>query len=229
MGSADTDGSEATGDGDGDGDSGGDGDLFPCDADRPCPDGQFCFNGLCAIGCLADGDCADNQYCATQTDNLCHNKSVPTCDSDADCIGDQICHSGLCSTPPEDSQCDPQGVVSGNDGCPSNAVCLDDLESEDESYACYTFPACAEDDTCPVGTHGAVCNVDLLPGKDRICLVGHCTAQGHCPGGWSCAIPQAQVIGACTSGVFGSPCTQNEQCMSGTCNIFVPGQLGFCN
>ncbi|HEY8380113.1 MAG TPA: hypothetical protein VIK91_26665, partial [Nannocystis sp.] len=171
-----------------------------CDNKHPCPDGQFCFNGICEIGCNSDNDCAENQYCATDDDRLCHNKTVTTC-PEVPCAETQVCVNGFCSTPPPEKECEP---FSPDDGCEKNAVCAEIEEGEPK---CYTFPYCAQDDTCPVGTQGAVCNVDLLPNKDKICLVGLCTAASHCPKDWKCVKFEVNgVIGYCSSGAPGNEC-----------------------
>lgn len=197
------------------------GGFEPCSAANPCPDGQFCFNGLCAVGCNSDGDCADGQYCATDGDRLCHNAEVTTC-PDVPCADGQICVNGFCSTPPADTSCMPASV---DDGCEKNAVCL---EQEEGMPKCYTFPYCPQDGVCPVGAQGAVCNDGLLADKDQICLVGACTAVEHCPADWSCVKLEGSVIGFCSSGVAGSPCDTNDQCMSNNCSIPIPGFPGIC-
>lgn len=222
---ADDDSGESAGDGDGDGDSGGDaGGWEPCSADNACPDGQFCFNGLCALGCQTDDNCADNQYCNTDL-MLCQNSEVPTCSSNGDCADSQICVNGYCTTPPEDTGCNLEDYI--NDGCDSNAVCLEDLETEQGS--CYTMPACAEDGTCPVGLEGAVCNDGYLPSKDEICLVGLCEDVSHCPADWSCVrLIQNSTLGACSSGQFGAPCASGEDCVSGNCTTLPGLSGGFC-
>jgi hypothetical protein len=201
---------------------------MPCSSSKPCPDGQFCFNGLCALGCNSDADCAENQYCDTSFDFLCHNNEVPTCNDDDDCAEGQICSGGLCSTPPEDTSCNPDGVFLGDDGCASNALCLSDDQGAQEVNACYTFPACAADDTCPTGTMGAVCNVDLIPNKDRICLVGLCEGAGDCPSDWACVKPENHVLGMCSPGGAGTACLDDSHCASGTCIQPIPGQFGYC-
>lgn len=198
-------------------------DFWPCSASKACPDGQFCFNGVCAIGCLSDKDCADNQFCATDDDMLCHNKQVPTC-PDTPCVEGQVCVNGFCSTPPPDTQCDPTTLP---DGCESNALCI---EHEEGKAECYTFPYCSQDGTCPVGTEGAVCNDGLAQGKDKICLIGLCTADTHCPADWNCVKFEANgVIGYCSNGGFGELCDSNDQCVSGVCMLPpIPGEPGFC-
>ncbi len=199
----------------------------PCSANNPCPSGLFCFNGVCAFGCASNEDCADDQYCDTEFTQTCQNRETPGCMEDSDCGPEQICVSGLCSTPPESTNCNPDGVLLGNDGCAKDALCIEQPDMEG-SYACYTFPPCGADDTCPTGTQGAVCNVDLLPNKERICLIGMCTGVEHCPADWSCAIPQNQVLGLCSAGTAGWPCAKNDDCLSGTCELLAPGDIGFC-
>lgn len=199
------------------GDAGG---FEPCSNDNPCPNGQFCWNGLCAIGCTSNGDCADDQYCDTDL-LLCQNAEVPGCQNADDCFGEQICVQGLCSTPPEPTAC---VVGASPDGCESNAVCFSE---DDESTLCYTMPACAEDGSCPVGLAGAVCNDGYLPDKDRICLLGACEDETHCPGAWSCVKPAEGSLGLCGSGTLGAPCIDGDDCSSGVCTNPL-GAIGFC-
>ncbi len=215
------DGDDDVGEDDSKGDSGDDGQWSPCSDADPCPDSQFCFNGLCALGCTNNGDCADDQYCDTDS-MLCQNQEVPTCDSADDCLGDQICVNDYCTTPPTDTSCDYTNVV--EDGCASDAVCFPDADSE--SGACYTMPACAEDGSCPTGTTGAVCNDDYLPAKDKICLLGACESVSDCPSDWNCVrLMENAVLGSCGDGGFGSPCAGPEDCISGTCTP-LPGLTG---
>lgn len=203
--------------------TGGGGEYMPCSAANPCPDGQFCFNGLCALGCNSDGDCAADQYCDTEGDRLCHNKTVSTC-PEVPCAEGQACVNGFCSTE-VDQQC--QQMPNGEDGCASDALCIEEPD-QPEAYKCYTFPACAADDTCPVGTEGAVCNDGLLTNKDKICLIGMCTGVEHCPADWTCVKFQGEVIGLCSSGALGYPCGGPADCDSGNCVQPLPGVPGVC-
>ncbi len=202
---------------------GGDEGGFGCSASSPCPDGQFCWNGICAIGCQSNGDCAADQYCATDTDQLCHNKEVTTC-PEVPCAEGQECKNGFCSAPVEDTSC--SYMPNGEDGCDKNSICVAETE---ETAKCYSFPACAEDDTCPVGQVGAVCNVGILPNKARICLVGACTEDEHCPANNSCVpFEQGGSLGECSSGGFGDLCYGAEDCQSKNCSLPFPGQAGYC-
>ncbi|PRP92350.1 hypothetical protein ENSA5_49810 [Enhygromyxa salina] len=203
------------------------GEYVPCSADNACPDGQFCFNGLCAVGCLSDADCGDDQYCATDTDMLCHNNEVPTCVSDSDCASSQVCVNGFCSAAPDaqDSGCNLDDYI--NDGCPSNAVCLEDID-DPEVGVCYEMPACSVDGACPVGLEGAVCNDGYLPSKDAICLIGLCETVSDCPAQWSCVHFNQSVLGTCSDGGFGSPCATGADCQSGNCTELPGLGGGFC-
>lgn len=200
-----------------------------CSASSPCPSGQFCFNGICAVGCQSSGDCASDQYCDTEFDRLCHNKVVQTCHTQPDvCLASQVCVGGLCSTPAPATQCDPEQVVTGSDGCEKNAVCFA-ADDEQSAPKCQSFPACAEDKTCPAGLMGAVCNDGLIPNKGHICLTGLCKAADNCPANWRCVKMTANApVGFCSDGGMGSPCSSAGECTSGNCMQAMPGTPGVC-
>jgi hypothetical protein len=140
-----------------------------------------------------------------------------------------VCIEGLCSTPPPTTQCDPDQVSSGNDGCDSHAVCIDPAETDAKDPRCYTFPACAEDKTCPIGLQGAVCNDGLIPNKAHICLTGLCRSEANCPSSWVCVkFTATDVLGICSNRGTGEPCTSASQCLSGNCSIIAPGFPGIC-
>lgn len=218
------------GGGSGGGSGGGTAMQLGCSTASPCPSGQFCFNGLCAYGCQTNSNCAADQYCDTEFDHLCHNKVVESCASmPSICAATQTCVSGFCSTPPPATQCDLNQVASGNDGCATNAICVDSSDTSVEDPKCYTFPACAQDKTCPTGLQGAVCNDGLIPNKARICLTGLCQTTANCPANWACVkFSPNDVLGMCSNKGTGSPCTSSAECTSGNCSIPAPGFPGFC-
>lgn len=202
---------------------------FTCSPTRMCPNGQFCFNGLCAIGCQTNANCAADQFCDTEFDRLCHNRVVPTCTNQSGCASTQVCVSGFCSTPPPMTQCDPNQVPSGMDGCDMNSLCVDPVETNVADPKCYSFPACAPDKTCPTGLQGAVCNDGLIPNKGRVCLTGLCRTVANCPSNWACIkFTATDVLGVCSSKGVGSPCTAPSECLSGNCLISFPGFPGLC-
>lgn len=221
-------GSTGGGSSSGGGTGGGSGIALGCSASMACPSGQFCFNGVCAYGCQTNGNCAADQFCDTETDHLCHNKTVQSCSGAGSCLSTQECVSGFCSTPPPATQCDPNQVSSGNDGCDTKSICFAPQE-QGASPKCHTFPACAQDKTCPVGTSGAVCNDGLIPNKARICLVGVCKTVEHCPASWACVkFTATDVLGLCSNKMTGAPCTKPSECLSNNCSIPAPGFPGFC-
>lgn len=194
---------------------------LPCDDARTCPDGQVCFNGECARECDGDDDCPADQYCAG--DGLCHDRDLGAC-PDTPCEGAQVCVDGYCSAP-GGATCRPDAA--GFDGCEPDALCYPGTDEGDD-FECYTMPYCGEGDACPVGAVGAVCNVDLVANKDRICMLGACTGVEHCPADWRCVKVQAAVVGFCSSGAPGLPCLVDADCLSGTCVVAFPGVPGLC-
>ncbi len=207
---------------------------FLCGTDNPCPAGQWCFNGLCAPGCMTDLDCADNQYCDTQIDlpnnqfgtHMCVNKEVSTCSTDADCETTQECILGMCSVSAGPQECTPR--IDAPDGCDDFSICLDVGDGEVEEFECYAFPPCPQDGICPVGLYGSVCNEDIFPAKERICLTSLCKEEAHCPSTHQC-IPLQGEIGGCSDGAFGSLCLDDQDCKSElTCMTAAPGMVGTC-
>ncbi len=207
--------------------------FFMCSSDKPCPFGQFCFNGLCAPGCMSDADCADNQYCDTTgatgvtNDQMCVNKEVPTCAADGDCAANQTCVQGLCSAVSVQAQCTPR--PDGQDGCDAFSICLDMGEVDQEVNTCVTFPPCPQDGECPVGQVGSVCNEEDIPGKARICLTGLCKSGANCPANFNCLVPGGGSLGMCSDGSFGMPCLEAGDCQAGLgCMGAMGGLPGFC-
>jgi hypothetical protein len=204
--------------------------FFMCSRQNPCPAGQFCFNGLCAPGCMADQDCAANQYCDTLMQvsaHMCVNREVPTCSANADCASNQTCVMGLCSAQSEPKECTQR--PDGQDGCDAYSICLDVGEGEQEENACVSFPPCPADGACPVGQIGSVCNDGDIPGKARICLTSLCKSGANCPAAFQCLMFGGGTLGMCSDGSFGMPCLQATDCAQGlTCLGAMAGVPGFC-
>jgi hypothetical protein len=208
---------EATGSDDSTAGDGDPSEEIPCIGGQLCPETRKCSNGLCLQECSGDSQCSASEYCGV--DGLCHSPTVPTCNSDGDCAATQICRESICTT---SAICDPYDYLA--DGCASNAVCVEDLDTEGEGN-CFAMPACGPDGTCPIGLDGAVCNVDFVPSKDPICLIGLCDTVEHCPNLWSCVRYDNAVLGYCSDGGFASPCTIADHCLSGVC-VPLPGLGG---
>ena len=96
-----------------------------------CPSGQYCWNGVCVVGCNTNTECAADQYCDTDV-KQCANKKVPTC-PDTPCGDNQTCVNGYCSAKeaPAPKKKTEEGAcklaIDGNDGCKSNEICLSAL------------------------------------------------------------------------------------------------------
>ena len=217
--------------GGGGGGGGGGGSTLPqglCNANNRCPDGQFCFNGICAPGCTSNKDCGDSMYCDTEDIGppyYCKNKSVPTCTADSQCAQSQVCLKGLCSLKPPEAKaaCEPDRAGSAEDGCDKYSICNDPNEennTKQDAY-CASFPPCPQSGVCPTGQFGAVCNDGYLTGKARFCMEGLCRDNSNCPSSWNCVKPYTNaVLGFCSSGAPGMPCTDNAQCASNSCASF---------
>ncbi len=207
------------------------GDPVACSDTEPCPEGERCFNGLCALECSQgeDGSCPPYQHCRESL-GLCVYDNAFVCENDGDCAESQVCVLGFCSTAPTTS-CDVFSPY--DDGCLEFERCLD--PDGDGVGACYSLQACEFSDTCPVGHAGALCNVDpvttdpRLPNKDAVCLLGMCETDANCPANWTCVrLGGDAAPGLCSDGSPDSACKDGSQCASGTC---VPSQGlegGFC-
>jgi len=230
------------GDGEGGGGAGGGTGTLPiglCNANTPCPDGQFCFNGLCALGCQNDDQCASNQHCDIEIGGVgwCKGNTVPTCSSDSDCALSQECRSGICSQKPVTPPPACEWKADGTDGCAADEVCMpEDFEDENSPSKCFKMPPCSRENTCPVGLGGAACNADssgdkLLPSKDAICMPGLCREQSNCPAGSNPSFECTQLgpIGFCQPKIdIPGSCTTDGDCADPTpkcCEIPMMGSM----
>ncbi len=224
TGSSGSSGSSGTSGGGG---GGGGGPDFLCSSSKPCPSGEFCFNGICAYGCTNDGNCAANQYCDTGFSKTCQNKTGPAgCTKDTECASNQACVSGLCSVVPATSPtCKPP--PGANDGCDTNSVCL--AGKQGQSNTCLTFPSCGQDGSCPIGQLGAVCNDGYIQGKGRFCMPGMCKDAKNCPTGDACvSVATGAPLGQCSNGGTGQACDATHACQTGLTCQTVPGFAGVC-
>jgi hypothetical protein len=221
LGSVATSESGTSGDGDEPTTGNGNDEPLACIGGGLCPEGTSCSNGVCETECSSDADCHADQFCGL--DGVCHANTVPTCGSDQDCAPTQTCVDQICTVLGDG--CNLDNYL--QDGCPSNAVCLEDFDRAGLGV-CNPMPACAGDQSCPIGLSGAVCNTGQLPTKDEICLAGFCDVVTDCPQFWSCVRFDNSVLGLCSDGGFGSPCSLDAHCLSGSCVLVPAVGGGFC-
>jgi MYXO-CTERM domain-containing protein len=186
-----------------------------CGAASECRSG-LCFGGRCSQSCdwLVPTSCPSGFYCSGEATGSCTAAGVcvpgspgsgalgDPCTAATDCAS-AYCASGRCTQP-----CIPGGAA----GCP-------------EGYACQvgSAPGCG---SCQrSGTLGDPCEMDV-DCTSRLCAtIGDesfctqvCEGMGSCPEGFECESAGAG-ISVCVpiSGTLGTPCSANENCLSGLC------------
>lgn len=193
----------------------------PCPPSGDCPDGTTCRLGECLPACSEEGPPCPGGYYCDDSSGLCQREAIATCP----CEAPEFCSFGACITPPRDADCDPIGF--GSTVCTPQEICVDVGDIDTEQTQCWEMPACPADGECPVGNAGSVCNEDLVSTKDRVCLIGYCLELDDCPQDWKC-VETGTPLGVCSGGRFGELCAVDGDCLSGNCNIFVPGAPGVC-
>lgn len=118
------------------------------------------------------------------------------------------------------------------DGCGPEAICLPNVVVDGTLVSdrrCYAFGPCPTEG-CPIGTHGAACNVEgasiWFMDKGAICIAGLCRGADDCPSGQACIVDSRMRLAYCSDGTAGSICRVASDCDSGTCMTL--GGLGNC-
>jgi Cys-rich repeat protein len=209
-----------------------------CTADRECPAGQVCQNGLCVAVCL----CASNADCPQGA--LCKNCQCELgCSTDRDCAAGQTCVNGVCKATCVAKTCADLGYSCGtqSDGCGGNLSCGSCAAGQTcANGVCTAGPACTTDRDCAAGqacvngvcqgscvaktcaqlgyTCGAPsdgCSGTLSCGAcaaGQVCEAGVCKAGTVCRTNGDCAAGQTCVGGVCTAG---TSCTADRDCATG--------------
>ncbi len=166
---------------------------------------------------------------AADTGARTDSNSSPACR----CAAGQVCAAGFCVPTPSDQICGTNPF--GDDMCGASAVCMSDIivdGTKQTNRKCYAFPACGTDGSCPIGSHGAVCNVvsdaRIFPDKGPVCLATLCLSPANCPSGQRCVRGPVSSFGRCTDGSPDSYCTDPSHCMSGICRQLGAGNVGTC-
>ena len=136
-----------------------------------CEGNAFCRTKLCYARCSGEADpsCTEAEYCSPES--TCDDIAPPPCPERACPPTPYECLDGTCVLPSG-----PCANVDEGDGCPGNSLC--------RASRCYALERCGRDDVCRVGTLGAMCNAgddEPFPLKLRLCLIGHCRTDDHCP------------------------------------------------
>ena len=224
-----------------------------CDKDhKTCPMDQICSEKIktCIISmvCLTDFNCPvdmacqyEDQPCSGQNGCQCVPRNDCKC-SRGVCMEDlKICalvrnkctncgKNFMCPKYPKETQtqrcipiCNPKDPSS----CPSNKVCMADMESK---YGCVDKPYC-DRDPCPppLTCKGGLCeppdcSIDSECGLFHICysnvcqkIPSICTNNQQCQGNLPCLVGPEKPIGICNDCQNKCPA---EQCKNGLCELF---------
>lgn len=205
-----------------------------------CSAGQYCAQeelSRCELGCLSDDNCTATQQCikpSGQNEGSCQmmvvtppdpcdgvtcnagevcrqgscvSTSTPDPCDGVTCNAGEVCQQGTCVKTSTPSSCTP--TLTAQDGCMSDAICVPVSET---MTSCMSFPACGANQACAVGTDGAVCSTEVIPGKDPQCLVGGCVSDAHCPSQTFCVKLAGEPIGYCSDGLVGDECVDAQDC-----------------
>ncbi len=166
-----------------------------------------------AGGCTATTDCDDENVCTDDTcgkDGVCvHANNTLPCDDGNACTGSDTCAVGLCAGTTvvceDDNPCTDNTCDSGT-GCVflPNTVTCDDANDCTENDVCGKSACAGTKKDC---TDGNPCTTDGCQGLSGICK--HYVSPDYtvCPDN--------------------DPCTMDEHCMAGKCEIFTPSCTDF--
>jgi Dickkopf N-terminal cysteine-rich region len=187
-----------------------------------CTGDTRCTNGVCQKTCTGGTSCGAGSYCEGPSAPLdvCAPLQPLACVSDLDCPLPQSCNYGLCAsveTAVDGGQA--CNFRSASDGCKPDAVCS---AGGQFGFICVAYSACAADGGCVAQNDQAeyLCNQQpdggfLIPGKQRICLSGHCLQPSNCGSGQKCYVASGALVGDCQYGIEGDPCSTTDDCESG--------------
>ncbi len=191
-----------------------------------CPANTLCVADLCLPSCANGAACPTGQYCESSEAGLtvCSPDHALPCLLSTQCTSPRTCIDGECAAleAGTDGGSAPCALDAGaDDGCAADAICY----FLGSTNTCVGLLHCSEDGGCPAGVEGSACNVDdsdggvVIPGKERLCLIGSCRNSSNCPyttslGQASCVGASSAQLGTCSFGVAGDPCTTNADCMN---------------
>lgn len=160
-----------------------------------CMGGNICAAGACLTGCLNDTQCTDATWCDEVTSMDCEPDGIigDPCGNDNECTSNINCVDSFCCNAP---------CAGGCQSCSVNPGTCTTLMDGDTGTGCGLY-LCSGGTTCP----GA----------------GTCVAHTDCTTNAWCDHAGIGNTGDCLADLgTGVACTDNEQCINGTC-------AGTCN
>lgn len=130
---------------------GGDDEVFACDTNEDCAEGELCAQGVCAEPCFTADDCSNtNQGCSGACEGLDEPICFFECQANEDCGDGQICNLAFCGDAPF-GRCEPiqEGECSSNEDCAEGEFC--------NVFAGVCEALCESDEDCD---EGFLCNSD---------------------------------------------------------------------
>ncbi len=163
-----------------------------CIMSEECPDGELCFDGICAEDACTDVECPNPQVCYA---GACYEP----CIVDGDCTSPNLCYADRCTDDPcADVLCaSGQACVSGtcfavcaqDDDCAFPDVCWDERCAEDpcSDIQCATIQICFDGECLPRCGPGELGCADLGTCADAPCLAGTVCTDGLGSGDYTCS------------------------------------------
>lgn len=194
---------------------------FACEDGETCSVGDVCAQGACASG--PTQNCSDGQVCTTDSCEPgvgCVNASnALTCEDGDPCTVGDVCAQGVCTSGAGTFDCDDKNPCT-QDSCDASGGCL---------HAPVGGP-CDDGNACTVGEACAAGSCQWL--NVLVCNDGNSCTDDSCHPGTGCVFSPTNAAcddldpctlgdvcqeGACTPGLGGLPCADDNPCTDDLC------------
>lgn len=201
-----------------------------------CEDGNPCTYTTCDTlsGCsstnLAGSGCEDGDLCTVfdecSEDGLCLPGAPPTCDDGNACTTDSCEPSVGCVFTPVQMPCDDGNPCTESDHC-EQGYCVGAQTDCDDLNSC-TKDGCSTVSGCTYSPQPGACDDGSSCTQGEACQEGECVGVAvDCSDGNSCTTDSCDPSLGCANEVLpdltacddGDPCTVDETCMGGTCEL----------
>ena len=197
-----------------------------CDASTPCPQGQYCADGTCAVQKFNGEPCSSDEECSGGVCNgagLCSSPAA-ACSSDEDCDDGNSCTVNACG---DDGVCAPVVALEDGTSCGTATFC-----SNAQCVECLEDANCQDGNECTVNTctNGFCEAVNAVAGQLCNGNAGTCDGAGACAGETTacesdadCDDGNACTTTSCTDGICtvaaleGESCGEGLTCFDGVC------------